>query len=745
VSVVSSDGGAALIGDVNSAPTGGRQALEQLRGRIDPVPISFLYRVGLILVAAVMIVLPLIYVALIALVAYGVYLHATNDTFLLGSSRHGGGGGRAGLLAYLGPIVIGAILLLFMIKPLFARRGKSPNIKTLKREDEPLLFEFVDRLCDLVGAPRPRKIKVDCQVNASAGFGGGIFSLLGHNLVLTIGLPLAAGLNLRQLTGVLAHEFGHFAQGTAMRVSYIVRSINGWFARVVYERDAWDEQLESIARGSDSGGIAIVLWSAKGLVWVTRRTLWVLMYAGHAVSCFLLRQMEFDADRYEARVSGSETFAQTCRILPQLSVASNGAFSDLARAWNERKLCDDLPALILHNAHDMPEKLRKKLAAVVEERKTGWFDTHPADRDRIASAARENTPGLFTVEMPARVLFSDFGALSREASQALYREMLGSHFDQAAFVPTDHLHSAQAGEVAWHQALRRMFQDRLTLVRPLHVFPYAAALEADRETLAGQLITARTRMNEMLEGMGDAVERIGKVDDELIRIRNARGLLSAGFQKTPQGDTAGLNAASVEAQVERNAVDARFAALEQVATERFAAAIALARTPELAAQFSAEELPLVDRVVIALQAFAAAYPAVIELRDQYLSLAALLTTLNQNSGNEALITEIRQLSSSITAKLKAASDGLGGAASPFDHAKAGLNLAEFVIDAIPPADDLGAVFSKCEAVLDRAFGIYSRGMGCAAHLTERVETSLGLEPAADPPDKEEPAADESAA
>jgi hypothetical protein len=58
-----------------------RQVLDQLRGRIDPVPISLLYRIGLILVAAVMILLPLIYMALIAVVAYGVYLHATNDTF----------------------------------------------------------------------------------------------------------------------------------------------------------------------------------------------------------------------------------------------------------------------------------------------------------------------------------------------------------------------------------------------------------------------------------------------------------------------------------------------------------------------------------------------------------------------------------------------------------------------------------------------------------------------------------------
>jgi Zn-dependent protease with chaperone function len=36
-------------------------------------------------------------------------------------------------------------------------------------------------------------------------------------LVLVIGLPLAAGMSMRQVAGVLAHEFGHFAQGAGMR------------------------------------------------------------------------------------------------------------------------------------------------------------------------------------------------------------------------------------------------------------------------------------------------------------------------------------------------------------------------------------------------------------------------------------------------------------------------------------------------------------------------------------------------
>jgi Zn-dependent protease with chaperone function len=79
-------------------------------------------------------------------------------------------------------------------------------------------------------------------------------SLLGHNLVLTIGLPLAGRLGLRQMTGVLAHEFGHFAQGTAMRVSYLVLSINLWFARAIYHCNVWDGHVEACTWESDRGG-----------------------------------------------------------------------------------------------------------------------------------------------------------------------------------------------------------------------------------------------------------------------------------------------------------------------------------------------------------------------------------------------------------------------------------------------------------------------------------------------------------
>ena len=65
-------------------------------------------------------------------------------------------------------------------------------------------------------------------------------SLFGNDLVLAIGLPLVAGLDLGNSCGVLTHEYGHFSRGAAMRAGYLIRQINAWFFRAVYERDGWD-------------------------------------------------------------------------------------------------------------------------------------------------------------------------------------------------------------------------------------------------------------------------------------------------------------------------------------------------------------------------------------------------------------------------------------------------------------------------------------------------------------------------
>ena len=137
---------------------------------------SPLYLLALFAVALLMVLLPLVYLALIGAVGYATYWHATENVTIFDRSTGTRSGGRAGigvLMVYLTPIVVGAVLVVFMIKPLFAPRRLSHAPLSLNRRDEPLLFAFVDRLCDMVGSPRPARIDIDMDLNAPASLAGG--------------------------------------------------------------------------------------------------------------------------------------------------------------------------------------------------------------------------------------------------------------------------------------------------------------------------------------------------------------------------------------------------------------------------------------------------------------------------------------------------------------------------------------------------------------------------------------------
>ncbi len=238
---------------------------------------------------------------------------------------------------------------------------------------------------------------MDCQVNASASLRRGLWS---KDLVLTVGLPLASGLDMRQFAGVLAHEFGHFAQGAGMRLTYVIRKINFWFARVVYERDAWDVKLERIGARALIGASASCCTMARGCVWLTRRILWALMHAGHAISCFMLRQMEYDADSYETKLAGSDAFELTASRLRILNAATQRAYEDVRQSWASNRLPENLPLLIDHKASSLPAEIQQKISTSAASEKTGWFDTHPCDADRIREARRLNERGVFRLAEP---------------------------------------------------------------------------------------------------------------------------------------------------------------------------------------------------------------------------------------------------------------------------------------------------------------------------------------------------------
>ena len=405
------------------------------QGEIQPVRTSLPYMLGMALVAATMAVLPLIYIGMIVLTGWGAYYHAVNHVGML---AYGTGRGKLLVfLAYAAPIVVGAISVFFMIKPLLAPPSRQVRTRSLTRQGEPLLFAFVERLCQSLGAPQPKRIDVDYQLNASASFRRGLLSFLGSDLVLTIGVPLMAGLSLQQFAGVLAHEFGHFSQGSAMRLSYLIRRINYWFARVVYERDEWDDWLADTASEVDMR-FGWILFLSQGLVVISRGVLWTLMIVGHTISGFLLRQMEYDADRHAARLAGSEAFIETTRQLAVLDAAHSATHRTLAQFVSEHVLPDNLPKMLLRLVEAMPEEVRGDVLKLQSQGKTGILSTHPSDKDRIANAQREAAPGIIHVEGPASQLIVDFDSTARNVTWDFYCAQL-SNIRPDAMTPVDKL------------------------------------------------------------------------------------------------------------------------------------------------------------------------------------------------------------------------------------------------------------------------------------------------------------------
>ncbi len=713
--------------------------LNSFQGPIPPVRPTITYRLGILIVLFVMILLPIIYVAFIAASGYLVYWHAVSNT---GIMEHGRGRGKAVVVAlYVAPILVGAIMILFMLKPLFARPPQDGRRRSLSRDQEPLLFAFIDRVCQTVHAPPPKQIDVDCDINASAGFRRGLFSMLfSSDLVLTIGMPLVAGLSLRQFAGVLAHEFGHFSQGAGMRVTYIVRMISHWFTRVVYERDAWDVRLDDAASSLDLR-IGWILHLARFAVWLSRRVLWVLMMIGNAVASYMMRQMEFDADRHEARLAGSDVFATTCSRLIELSIAHSGAKEDLGQFYRDGKLVDDLPGLVMHNAGQLNAEHRVRIDSHIQESKTGLLDTHPCDRDRIASAQRERAPGVFRLEAPASILFRDCAALNRAVSADLYGELLGDDFKRESLRPLKQLVETQQREAASQQAMARFLQSEPTAVRPVPLALDSVAAPKLVSRAVSHLALDRAEITNGGDMFRSALKAFDDADTDLFQSHIAQALFEA--QVTPQADRFAIpvsNAQTVAAarqaaSARQQQVEPELVRFETAARSRLATAVSLLLAPEIAKQVpqAAQLRSVCGKLLPALRRLLQVHEHSILIRNQIATLAALFGHAEGAANRELIQARIDREALALRTCLAQIRDHLEPLDFPFEHAEQSMKIGSYIVPALPEATDYGNLLEAASNSLPRYGELSNRIAAELCRVAETVEATLGFPPLPQPP------------
>lgn len=409
------------------------------------------YALRLVLVTLCCVLIPLLYLAMVTLFGYGLvwYLWHVHDF----TSFHVRGFWPMFVL-YALPGASGALLLLFLLRPMLPMGATRERSLLLDPGEEPRLLQAIHRLAEAIGIRPPVALRLSNEVNASVHFEGGWAGFFNGRKVLTIGLPLVAGLSSQQFLGVLAHEFGHFAQRLGMRCSFLINHVNAWLYQRAHRPDPWVERLEQWAHENDEFVVRTIMIVTRAGIGGSRLLLAGLFQLSFRLSQSLSRQMEFDADRYEAVLAGSTAFGDTALRLRALARAFGEVDKRNASTWREHKLLRDMPQAVAAQVDGYDTSAWATLRRGLGYGTTRYWDSHPADLERIRHAQSLQAPGMFSDARPAAVLFDRFVEHCRDATRAYYR-LLGVDFRNAELCDTEIVTRLGAQRDDAHSDMRR--------------------------------------------------------------------------------------------------------------------------------------------------------------------------------------------------------------------------------------------------------------------------------------------------
>ena len=706
------------------------QILREFKGEVKPVKVSSGYKFTISLAAFFMLMIPVVYTCLILLTIYGVYYHATENLtlFKMGSKY-------VALVIYLTPLVAGPILVIFMIKPLFANLGRPPNRVVLDPNTQPRIFAFVRRICDTVKAPYPAVIAVDCDVNASASFHKGISSFFSNELVLTIGLPLLGGMDIRTFAGILAHEFGHFSQGAAMRMTYIIYTVLYWLHVAVERRDFLDEKLEQWGRSEQTIVLAIV-HSSRLFIWLTRKILVYMLKLGNFINYSMSRQMEFDADRYATRLIGSDNYKDISIQITRLVVANDAVHEEQNDAWYQKQvLVDDLTGAIISEYQQQPDDMEQRVVDYINEGKTHWQDTHPCDRERIENALKEQAEGVFHMTIPASCLINKFEKLSKELTFLQYRNIWGVPVTKAQLIPVERFEGDRKEKQENFAALERYFGPFFTVYYPVELKYPIPVTQEQREKYIAEWKKAY-KAQQTCTQIKEQYDHEEKLFDKYGSLERADALIKGGFNiDAKEFELKSNDPDKVSKQLEDTREEYRRALNDifgycKIVFHRIQMALALSLMPEMDRKQLDQiaEKTIIEKVIKCQHRINYALNESRQLHFNFNRLGILLYNWQEKEEEnpEPLRENIEKMAEICRRHIEVLQNTLATTAYPFEHAKENFSLQEHIFtydvkDMSPPQ-----IEGYSNSILGDLHGLQWRMMALLCRYVEQVEAIAGL-------------------
>lgn len=367
-----------------------------------------------------------LYVALVIGLAYLVYY-----AFIYDMGRIN----KLTILAKVGAIAGAVMLFIFTLKFIFKLRNhKAENRIKLDKKAHPELLNFVLQICKETGAPKPRHIYVDPDVNAYVAYSNMWLSLfLPVRKDLTIGMGLVSCLNLTEFKAVMAHEFGHFAQ-RSMRIGSYIISANTIIHGMIYSRDSWDDLLDEWKQADFR--LSAAAWVITPIIWLIRQLLALFYQLLNIMYSSLSREMEFNADKVAISVTGSDAIVSALWKLDN----GNSKWSEtLNHAYLAAQKDHYVQNLYTHNllalerSEDQQSELLealpidqrggKQFFSSSEASQVSMYASHPPNDHRENNAKVPYIAAMPDERSPWE-LFSDAKALQEAMSLLIYKQYL---------------------------------------------------------------------------------------------------------------------------------------------------------------------------------------------------------------------------------------------------------------------------------------------------------------------------------
>ena len=662
-----------------------------------PAPVRMHFRerlVGFGVALAVSLV-PLLYLGCLVGLSYAIFhLAGTRGRDLAVSLVDGRW--NAGGFSFLLTILVCIYLLFVLLSLLFPGRTVPRYSLFLKRNQELVLFGFVEQLSKILKAPVPERIEVAIEADVAIALRP---KEQGQALTLTLGLPMVAGAKLSQLTGLIGREM---AMLTERSDSWLIAYTEG--LRTSLERMLADclERQERTVRGLESraeegkSGLGSIVRGLGSFVFFSLARILATIFAtlGDWTAGWSRRWLGRAARQVEQRLVGPRTTLSVEALARDLRSAHREVIGGVASASSGFPRLDHLPAQVV-------------------------FESLVEEPSRHRPPSSEEPRPVFQSSLPATVLFRDFAELSRRATVEYYRSQ---GIRKPDLEPIERFLDRQWDDAELEASLRRFFGGTVTSRRPVPVAPRLEASDRPNEALLPAVLGLRGEFEATLATYRADLEDHDVATDCRLGAREAYKLVEADLehQGIPVSEWKVLEEDALRRLQELGPVIQQH---EKRSGQRLMSTLQLLSDADLRSQIPGcegwqGEVPQLLSTVVTINR---SFQAVLELRDRYNVLETLHDVGDQSEEGRRLALEIfeREIET-LYSPVSKLYRGLGSLANVFHYGGLDLGLA---IRGIPQD-----YFALSRELLGRIYEVYFRALGRLAYIAERLELASGLAP-----------------